>query len=97
MPAAEQPVHPGLFTASGLLGGRCGGCGKRHFPVAVPCPWCGSDDVETCYAAADLNAWAARFGAHAAAGREVFAFFISAGKVRAPAGAVALAARIDNA
>ena len=57
----------------------------------------GSDDVETCYAAADLNAWAARFGAHAAAGREVFAFFISAGKVRAPAGAVALAARIDNA
>ena len=48
MPAGpEQPVHPGLFTESGLLGGACGACGKRHFPVAVPCPWCGSDDVTT--------------------------------------------------
>ena len=43
----EHPVHPGLFTASGLLGGECGACGRRHFPVAVPCPWCGSDDVAT--------------------------------------------------
>ena len=44
---AAGPVHPGLFTESGLLGGSCGGCGQRHFPVAIPCPWCGSDDVAT--------------------------------------------------
>ena len=41
----RQAVQPGLFTASGLIGGACGGCGRRHFPLAVPCPWCGSDDV----------------------------------------------------
>ena len=42
-----EPVHPGLFTPSGLLGGSCGSCARRHFPVAIPCPWCGSDDVAT--------------------------------------------------
>ena len=54
----------------------------------------GADDVETCYVAADLDAWAARFKALAATGRDVFAFFISSGKVRAPAGAMALIERL---
>jgi len=43
----SEPVQPGLFTASGLIGGACGACARRHFPSAVPCPWCGSDDVTT--------------------------------------------------
>ena len=54
----------------------------------------GADDIETCYGAADLDAWAARFKALAATGRDVFAYFISSGKVRAPAGAMALIERI---
>ena len=57
----------------------------------------GSDDIENGYAETDLDAWAARFEAHADAGRDVFAFFISAGKVRAPAAAMALAKRADSA
>jgi uncharacterized protein YecE (DUF72 family) len=57
----------------------------------------GEDDIETGYPDAGLDAWAARLGALAAgagAPREVFAFFISAGKVRAPAAAMALASRL---
>ncbi len=75
----------------------------------------GSDDIETCYGADDLDAWAARLGAWAAGGapgdlplvapdapaqgppRDVFAFLISSGKSRAPAGAMALQARVDAA
>ncbi|HEY5071695.1 MAG TPA: DUF72 domain-containing protein [Caulobacteraceae bacterium] len=55
----------------------------------------GRDDIETCYPADELDAWARRF-ARLAGGpppRDVFAFFISGGKVRAPAGAVALLSR----
>lgn len=42
------PVHPGLFELDPprLLGGRCGSCGRPHFPRAGFCPWCGSDGVE---------------------------------------------------
>ena len=72
----------------------------------------GSDEIETGYPPADLDAWAARFKAYAAGGRpadlppvdpahtpakadrDVFAFFIHEGKVRAPAAAQALIARI---
>ena len=54
----------------------------------------GSDEIETCYEAADLDAWAARLNALAASERDVFAFFISSGKVRAPAGAMALIQRL---
>ena len=73
----------------------------------------GRDEIETGYAAADLDAWATRFRAFAdgdapadlptlattptAASRDVFAFFISAGKVRAPAAAMALAERLAAA
>lgn len=54
----------------------------------------GSDDIETAYPDAALDAFAARFKARAAAGGDVFAFFIHAGKVRAPAAAMALLQRL---
>lgn len=70
----------------------------------------GSDEIETGYADADLEAWARRFTTFAKGGhpedlpriapapptaeRDVFAFFISEGKVRAPAAAQALMARL---
>jgi len=72
----------------------------------------GSDDIETGYAGADLDAWANRLRAWAGGGapedlplvrsdspparadRNVLAFFISAGKVRAPAAARALLERL---
>lgn len=65
----------------------------------------GSDDVESCYPPADIDAWAKRFKTYAAGGvpddlpliaparkaeakpRDVFAFFITGGKVNAPNGA----------
>ncbi len=59
----------------------------------------GADEIETCYPPDQLDAWADRFldlekAADGAPTRDVFAFFISGGKVRAPAGAMALAARV---
>ncbi|WP_304170450.1 DUF72 domain-containing protein [Phenylobacterium aquaticum] len=71
----------------------------------------GSDEIETCYPAADLDLWARRFGDYAqgqvpadltpvssqppsAGPRDVFAYFIREGKVRAPAGAMALLQRV---
>ena len=72
----------------------------------------GSDDVETAYAPAALDAWAERLATWAEGGRphdlpaadpdhvapktprEVFAFIIHEGKVRAPAGAMALIERL---
>ncbi len=72
----------------------------------------GRDEVETGYDAPALDVWANRFSAFAsgdappdlpmiapkpaAAPRDVFAFFISAGKVRAPAAAMALADRLGG-
>jgi uncharacterized OB-fold protein len=41
----RRPVHDGLFTDEHLIGGRCGACGRHHFPVAGICPYCGSDDT----------------------------------------------------
>jgi len=35
---------PELFTGDGLVGGECGTCGRRHFPLAEWCPWCGEPD-----------------------------------------------------
>jgi uncharacterized protein YecE (DUF72 family) len=62
----------------------------------------GRDDVETGYPADALDAWAKRLqgmasGDGAEGQRDVFAFFINAGKVRAPAAAVALAERLEGA
>jgi len=70
----------------------------------------GSDEIETGYAPEALDRWADRLQAYAAGdvpadlpmlgpapkaeAREVFAFFISEGKVRAPAAAQALMARL---
>ena len=73
----------------------------------------GRDDIETGYAAPDLDTWRDRFLVYANGGaptdlppvsaepasvirRDVFAFFISAGKVRAPAAAMALAKRLET-
>ncbi len=41
------PVRDGLFTPDGLRGGSCDACGRRHFPAAPRCPWCGGADVAT--------------------------------------------------
>ena len=72
----------------------------------------GSDDIETAYSAAELDAWAERIrtwskggepadlpkvdpSTHASGNpRDVFAFIIHEGKVRAPAGAMALIQRL---
>ena len=62
----------------------------------------GKDEIPTCYPPDQLAAWAARLG-HIAAGegdrppRDAFAFFINAGKVNAPAGAMTLAERVKSA
>ena len=60
----------------------------------------GRDEIETGYPPEALDAWAKRLhdlavGEGTKAPREVFAFFINAGKVRAPAAAMALAERVD--
>jgi uncharacterized OB-fold protein len=52
-----EPVHPGLFNDAGLIGGSCGACGRRHFPSATPCPWCGSDDVTTVQLSSEGTLW----------------------------------------
>ena len=74
----------------------------------------GSDEVETAYPPAELDAWARRLGTWATGGRpddleavepdapapqrprEVFAFIIHEGKVRAPAGAQAIIERLGG-
>jgi uncharacterized protein YecE (DUF72 family) len=60
----------------------------------------GEDEIETGYPADQLDAWAHRLNRYAAgadgAPRDVFAYFINAGKVRAPAAAMALAERVKN-
>lgn len=55
----------------------------------------GVDEVNTGYDAAALAGWAARAKAWADGGRDVFAFLIHGGKMRAPAGALALQKLID--
>lgn len=50
----------------------------------------GSDDEPTCYPGTGIEAWAQRLSDQAAHDRDVFAFFISGGKPRAPFGAEAL-------
>ena len=52
----------------------------------------GAETTPTCYPPDEIAAWAGRFAALAAGDppREVFAFFITGGKPRAPAGAMAM-------
>lgn len=50
----------------------------------------GTDDEPTCYPPAGIETWSSRLSAKAEDGRDVFAFFISGGKPRAPFGAQAM-------
>jgi uncharacterized protein YecE (DUF72 family) len=50
----------------------------------------GTEDEPACYPPAATQAWARRLSGLAADGRDVFAFFISGGKPRAPFGALAM-------
>lgn len=52
------------------------------------------EDVPTGYTDAELDGWAKQVQGWAKGGRDVFAFFISGAKVRAPAAAQALIARL---
>jgi uncharacterized OB-fold protein len=52
-----DPVREGLFTPAGLVGGRCAGCTRRHFPQAATCPWCGSQDVGEVTLSAEGTLW----------------------------------------
>jgi len=61
----------------------------------------GRDDIETGYPPEALDTWATRLRRIASGGedrgsRDVYAFFINAGKVRAPAAAMALAGRLEQ-
>jgi uncharacterized protein YecE (DUF72 family) len=61
----------------------------------------GRDDIETGYPVDELDVWAKRLrrvaeGPESGNPRDVFAFFINAGKVRAPAAAAALAERLKT-
>jgi uncharacterized OB-fold protein len=53
-----DPVHEGLFTSAGLIGGECGGCRQRHFPRAGHCPWCGSPEVSEVTLSTEGRLWA---------------------------------------
>ena len=58
-PSTEAiPVPEGLFTAAGLVGGQCGACGRRHFPLAPICPWCGHDAVSQVALSTEGTLWA---------------------------------------
>ena len=53
-----EPVAEGLFGDDGLIGGACGRCGRRHFPVAPACPWCGGEGVSVVTLSTDGTLWA---------------------------------------
>ena len=53
-----------------------------------------TEDEPTGYPEAELDRWAERLRGHAAEGRDVFLYFINGAKVRAPAAAQALIARL---
>ncbi len=39
-------VREGLFTQTGLLGGRCSACGNTLFPRVDSCTYCAAEDPE---------------------------------------------------
>ena len=51
---ATIPIRDGLFdldqTPPRLLGGRCAGCGRHHFPAQPACPYCGGVCERVCLA-----------------------------------------------
>ncbi len=54
----------------------------------------GVDDEPTCYPDAALDGWAEQARRWGDGARDVFLFFIAGGKVRAPAGAMALLSKL---
>ena len=51
-------VIEGLFDADGLIGGSCAACGRRHFPLAGWCPWCGAAAPTECRLSSEGTVWA---------------------------------------
>ena len=41
----STPVREGLFADDHLIGGRCGACGRHHFPRTDTCPFCSSPEI----------------------------------------------------
>jgi uncharacterized OB-fold protein len=54
----SEPVADGLFADEGLIGGLCGRCGRKHFPLAGTCPWCGGNAVTTVTLSGRGTLWA---------------------------------------
>ncbi len=54
---ATVPVRDGLFTDDHLIGGRCGACGRHHFPRAATCPYCSSPDPKDAALSATGTLW----------------------------------------
>jgi len=52
-----RPVVEGFFDDDGLIGGECTTCGRRHFPCAGTCPWCGQSTVSTARLSAEGRLW----------------------------------------
>jgi uncharacterized OB-fold protein len=53
------PADPAaaLFSADGLVGGECAACGRRHFPRADWCPWCGAEEPATVTLSTEGRLW----------------------------------------
>lgn len=51
------PVVNGMFDDEGLIGGACGACELRHFPLAGHCPWCGAEAVTSVRLSSDGRLW----------------------------------------
>lgn len=52
------PVVEGMFDDDGLIGGACEACGRRHFPLAGTCPWCGTAGPTRARLSAAGQVWA---------------------------------------
>jgi uncharacterized OB-fold protein len=53
----REAVIEGLFDDDGLLGGLCGTCDRRHFPLGEHCPWCGSAGPVSARLSTDGTLW----------------------------------------
>lgn len=53
-----EPVVGGMFDDDGLIGGSCGACEQRHFPLAGHCPWCGTAEPSSARLSTDGTLWA---------------------------------------
>jgi len=52
-----RPVVEGMFDDEGLIGGACAACGRRHFPRAGSCPWCGEGAVTSARLSVEGRLW----------------------------------------